>query len=164
MIAGLTSLLTGKWALPVAAGIAVVPSSLGLFKPLYAISIGYGLSVASVAGAALLAGPGGAPAAHSLGVVAHGVRLAGFLWIREREILSRKKDGAEYKKKNERDGQQKLSCRPTEARPAGALRRAALHLHGCANYLPPSDTICLPAAHLCRHWFAVVGLECQHGG
>lgn len=99
MIAGLTSLLTGKWALPVAAGIAVVPSSLGLFKPLYAISIGYGLSVASVAGAALLAGPGGAPAAHSLGVVAHGVRLAGFLWIREREILSRKKDGAEYKKK-----------------------------------------------------------------
>lgn len=40
-------------------------------------------------------------AAHSLGVVAHGVRLAGFLLNREREILGRKKDGAEYKKRLE---------------------------------------------------------------
>eukprot|EP00873_Tetraselmis_striata_P028242 jgi/Tetstr1/448506/TSEL_035772.t1 len=97
----LNSLLTGKWALPVAAGIAVVPASLGFVRPLYAISVGYGLSVASVAGAALLAGPSGVVAAHSLGVVAHGVRLAGFLLNREREILGRKKDGAEYKKRLE---------------------------------------------------------------
>eukprot|EP00951_Prasinocladus_malaysianus_P037932 scaffold411565_cov35-Prasinocladus_malaysianus.AAC.1 len=45
----------GQWGIAVVAGAAVVPACLGLYRKLYAISVGYGFSVAGAAGICLTA-------------------------------------------------------------------------------------------------------------
>lgn len=98
--AALAGVLRSSWAFPVLAGVAIVPVvTLGLQRRFWAISVGYGLSVASAAGAVLAAGPSKLVAIHGAGVVAHGVRLATFLYTREQEILTRPVAAAEWKNK-----------------------------------------------------------------
>ena len=76
-------------SLPSVALACLIPTSLGFYKYEYAVSYGYGLSVATVAGLVLqpqLRHTNTVAVAHASALVFYGLRLCLFLWYRERSI------------------------------------------------------------------------------
>ena len=79
-------------SLPSVALACLIPTSLGFYKYEYAVSYGYGLSVATVAGLvlqpqwSLLPLHNTVAVAHASALVFYGLRLCLFLWYRERSI------------------------------------------------------------------------------